>query len=58
MLAETKNSKAPMKFIVAFRIDDETTKKLMERCMDLGYSPEQIARYSLKKYLNELNKVD
>jgi len=50
--------KHPLKFVVAYRISDETTKALMQRCIDTGYKPEQIARYALKKYLNELSKTE
>jgi hypothetical protein len=50
-----KSQKPPLKFVVAFRISDETTQALMQRCIDSGYSPEQIARYSLKRYLAELS---
>lgn len=46
--------KFPLKFVVAFRIDDDVTKQLMQRAIDSGYQPEQIARYALKRYLNEL----
>ena len=47
-----------MKFVVAFRINDEVTKQLMQRVIASGYQPEQIARYALKKYLNELSKTE
>lgn len=52
------NGKFPLKFVVAFRIDDEITKQLMTRAVESGYQPEQIARYALKKYLNELSKTE
>lgn len=55
MMAEGKSHNPPMKFVVAYRIDDETTQKLMQRCIDSGYQPEQIARYALKRYLAEIN---
>ena len=54
--APTKSK--PQKFVVAFRIDDEVTKALIQRCIDSGYKPEQIARYALKKYLTELSKTE
>lgn len=47
-----------MKFVVAFRINDDVTKQLMQRVIDSGYQPEQIARYALKKYLNELRHTE
>ncbi len=50
--------KHPLKFVVAYRISDETTKLLMERCIASGYKPEQIARYALKRYLNELSHTE
>lgn len=49
--------KHPLKFVVAFRIDDDDTKQLMQRCVDSGFKPEQIARYALKRYLAELSKT-
>ena len=55
MFGEGKSNKSPMKFVVAYRIDDDTTKKLMNRCIEAGFQPEQIARYALKKYLAEIN---
>ena len=50
-----KSQSAPMKFVVAYRVDDETTKQLMTRVVSSGYSPEQIARYALKRYLQEIS---
>lgn len=47
-----------MKFVVAFRINDDVTKQLIQRVIDSGYQPEQIARYALKKYLNELSHAE
>lgn len=58
MFGEGKSNKSPMKFVVAYRIDDDTTKKLMNRCIETGYQPEQVARYALKKYLSEINHVE
>lgn len=55
MFAEPAKAIPPMKFVVAYRIDDETTQKLMERVIDSGYTPEQIARYALKRYLAEIS---
>ena len=55
MFAEGKTNKPPMTFVVAYRIDDETTQMLMQRCIDSGYKAEQIARYALKRYLAELS---
>jgi hypothetical protein len=49
------SDKQPLKFVVAYRISDETTKALMQRCIDTGYKPEQIARYALKRYLAEIS---
>lgn len=41
--------------LISFEMEyDEVTKQLMQRCIDSGYKPEQIARYALKSYLNEL----
>lgn len=57
MFGNGKRKDDPMKFVVAFRIDDETTKQLMTRCIDDGFQPEQIARYALKKYLAEINHM-
>jgi len=43
-----------MKFVVAFRINDDVTAHLMKLSVESGFQPEQIARYALKKYLAEL----
>lgn len=58
MFGEGKSNKDPMKFVVAFRIDDATTQKLMTRCINAGYQPEQVARYALKKYLSEISHTE
>lgn len=58
MFGEGKTHKPPMKFVVSYRVDDETTQALMKRCIDSGFKPEQIARYALKKYLNELSHTE
>lgn len=58
MFGEGKSKKTPMKFVVAYRIDDDTTKKLMSRCIDAGYKPEQVARYALKKYLSDISHTE
>ena len=50
-----KSQKPPLKFVVSYRIDDETTKSLMQRCIDSGFKPEQVARYALKRYLAEVS---
>ena len=50
-----KSQKPPLRFVVAYRIDDDVTSALMRRVSESGFSPEQIARYALKKYLSELN---
>lgn len=55
MFAEGKSKTAPLKFVVAYRIDDDTTKALMQQCIDSGFKPEQIARYALKRYLSEVS---
>jgi hypothetical protein len=52
-----KAKNPPMKFVVAFRINDDVTQALMMRCIESGYQPEQIARYALKKYLTELSNT-
>lgn len=59
MFGEAPKSKTmPMKFVVAYRIDDETTQKLMQRVINSGFQPEQIARYALKRYLNEISHTE
>ena len=52
------SEKQPLKFVVAYRIDEEVTRLLMERCIASGYKPDQIARYALKRYLNELSHTE
>jgi len=48
------NKKYPLRFVVAYRIDEDVTGQLMRRSIESGFQPEQIARYALKKYLAEL----
>jgi hypothetical protein len=55
MFGEGKSHNPPMKFVVAFRINDDITKELMQQCIESGYKPEQIARYALKRYLAEIS---
>jgi hypothetical protein len=55
MFGVGKQHRPPMKFVVSYRLDDETTQALMQRCIDSGYKPEQIARYALKRYLAEIS---
>jgi len=55
MFGAGKSKAEPLKFVVAYRIDDETTSALMQRCVDSGFKPEQIARYALKRYLAEIS---
>jgi hypothetical protein len=56
--AKGPNKQFPLKFVVAYRIDDEVTKQLMARVVESGYTPEQIARYALKRYLNEISRTE
>lgn len=53
MFAEGKAHKPPLRFVVSYRIDDDTTQKLISRSIETGFKPEQIARFALKKFLAE-----
>ena len=53
-----KSQKPPLRFVVAYRIDDDVTRLLMLKSFESGFSPEQIARYALKKYLAELGNKE
>ena len=50
-----KSQKPPLRFVVAYRIDDDVTRSLVQQSVASGFAPEQIARYALKKYLAEIS---
>lgn len=56
MFGKGKSQKAPMPFVVSYRIDDDVTSHLMSLVVSSGFKPEQIARYALKRYLTEVSR--